>query len=259
MNSKIIINSSVAFIVASLLEMTLHEAGHFSAAFLLGYHPVLHHNYVAYGEIPQRDHIITAMAGPLVSLCIGILFHILLNAGKLRGMNALVALYFSIFGYIGFLGYVMIAPFFSYGDTGYVLNALGCPMWMMVVLALIAVIVFYFLSKTWAIHFIGLMNKQTATDFQQRKRFIYSVVLFPLFIGIAITTLLNLPVPTTLSLIAPLTSPYVILWAFGAYLRKEGNYFDEKQQIASKIYVNWIFIFLVVVIVNRLLVAGFQA
>lgn len=256
MRYKIVINSSVAFIIASILEMTLHEGGHFCAALFSGYHATLHHNYVSYGDMPLHTHIITALAGPAVSLFIGMICGGIINTKRLRGMNALVVLYLSIFGYIGFFGYVMIAPFFSYGDTGYVLNAIGCPMWLMVILSLSAVAVFYFLSKAWAVHFIGLMSRATASDFQKRKSFIYSLVLFPLFSGIIITTLLNLPVPTALSLIAPLTSPYVILWAFGHYLKKEGRYFDEEESIGKKIYWGWLAVMALIIAVNRFLVSG---
>lgn len=258
MSYKIIINSSLAFIIAALLEMTLHEGGHFCATFLLEHHAVLHHNYVSFGEMPLKDHIIVALAGPVVSLFIGIVFNLLLNRKRLRCMNALIALYLSIFGYIGFIGYVMIAPFFSYGDTGYVLNAIGCPMWIMVMLSVLSIATFYFLSKAWSVHFIGLMSKETASNFQKRKRFIYSLVLIPLFIGITVTTLLNLPAPTVLSLIAPLTSPYVILWAFGYYLKKEGAYFDNQESVGKKIYLGWIIVLMLIVALNRILVPGFS-
>lgn len=258
MQYKVVINSTVAFIVASVVEMTLHECGHFCVAIFLGYPAVLHHNYVTYGEITKSHNIITALAGPLVSLLIGVVFNIIMNRKRLKGINALVCLYLSIFGYIGFFGYVMIAPFFSYGDTGYALHAIGCPMWGIILLSVLAVTAFYFLSKAWSPHFIALMSKGTASGFQQRKKFIYSLVLLPLFIGIVVTTLLNLPSPTFLSLMAPLTSPYVILWAFGYYLKKEGTYFDEQESIGKKIYLNWLIIMIVIIAINRFLVSGIQ-
>jgi hypothetical protein len=42
-----------------------------------------------------------------------------------------------------------------------------------------------------------------------------------LFAGIIITNLLNLPVKTALSLIAPLTSPFTLMWANGYALKQK--------------------------------------
>jgi hypothetical protein len=258
MRYNIIINSSIAFVLAAILEMTLHEAGHFVASIAQGGNAILHHNYVQHANESENGRIITALAGPLVSLIIGISFQGILNRKIYKGMTALVLLYISLFGYIGFLGYVSIAPFFSYGDTGFVLRAIGCPMWGIITLALISVFITFLAAKALAVHFIAMMSKQTADDLKQRKQFIYALVFLPLFIGIAITTLLNLPVPTTLSLIAPLTSPFVILWPFGYYLRSAGTYYDESESIAQKIPKGWVVVLLIVIVINRLLVPGFE-
>ena len=45
-NTYIIINSSILFIIASTLEMTLHEFGHFFASILVHAQGIsIHHNY----------------------------------------------------------------------------------------------------------------------------------------------------------------------------------------------------------------------
>lgn len=256
MRSKIIINSSVAFIVATIVEMTLHECGHFMATLAMGGQATLYHNYVQHNDVSETARCISAFAGPVVSLLIGIVFHLLVNSRRYKSMTALVLLYLSIFGYVGFFGYVMIAPFFSYGDMGFVLRYIGCPMWLIYTLAALAGVVLFFLGKAWSVHFIGTMSRATAGSPKLRRQFIYSLVFWPLFIGIAVTTLLNFPVPTTLSLIAPLTSPFVLLWPFGYYLRNAGVYYDEEESIGKKIYIGGIIALVVIIVINRLLVGG---
>lgn len=254
---NIIINSSVAFVIASIIEMTLHEAGHFIAATCFHGSPTLFHNSVNYGDLQSNEQrIVCAIAGPVVSLCIGFLAHYILHRQLFRGIPSLLCIYLSIFGYVGFFGYITIAPFFNYGDTGYVLRAIECPLYLIIVFALVSVFITFLIMKSLSIYLIGMMNNETGQNGKQRNKFIRMLVLYPLFIGIAITTLLNFPVPTVLSLIAPLTSPYVILWPYYYYLKTHVVYTDEKQSISKKIGYKWMAVLLIAVVINRLLVMG---
>jgi len=76
----LIINSSILFVIASILEMTFHEFGHFTAAVLVHARDVvLFHNSVSYNTdgLPLTKTMLIAAARPLVSLFIGALFHYL--------------------------------------------------------------------------------------------------------------------------------------------------------------------------------------
>lgn len=254
---QLFINSTVVFVIAAIAEMTIHECGHFFTGLACGGHPVLHHNSVQHmGVRTETMHIIEALAGPLVSLLMGILFHVLLQQKKHRGIMSLFLFYMSAFSYIGFFGYMFIAPFFAYGDTGYVLRAIGCPGWLIITLAITAAFILYLLMRKLAVHIVALMSSSTAADLQLRRRFVSRIIFLPLMAGMAITTLLNLPVPTPLSLIAPLTSPVTLLWAYGDYIRQKQTYADETESINNKLKPLWWVALLVVIIVNRLLVSG---
>ena len=112
---NIIINSTLIFVIASILEMTLHECGHFIAGAIVGAKDlVLYHNYVSYSNegLSLHQSIFVSGAGPLVSLAIGIVFQIICRFRKKKDMFFLFFLYMSVFGHIGFWGYVMISPFF---------------------------------------------------------------------------------------------------------------------------------------------------
>lgn len=254
---RLFINSTVAFTIAAITEMTLHEGGHYVTGMVCGGQHVLHHNYVTHTGLPSdAAHIAEAMAGPLVSLLMGIIFQLLLQRKTYRGMTALFTFYMSAFSYIGFFGYMFIAPFFAYGDTGYVLRAIGCPMWLIIVQAIAGALALYMVMRKLAVHIVALMSTATATDIKARRRFVSYIIFYPLLAGIVTTTLLNLPVPTTLSLIAPMTSPVTLLWVYGDYMRGKQTYADETESINNKLKPVWWLALLAIIVVNRLLVGG---
>jgi hypothetical protein len=261
--NQLILNSTILFVIASTLEMTLHELAHFVAAFAVGSKgSILYHNYVTNNnedQVSLSQTIIIKAAGPIVSLFIGIVFHWICKNQTTRNLNFLFNLYMSVFGYIGFFGYLMIAPIFEYGDTGYIFNALAFPSWLIIVLAVLGLIILYLMMRYLVRFFVEIIPGEWIKDDKQRKKFIHSLIFYPLLIGIAITTLLNLPAPTTASLIAPAFSPFTIMWVYGEALSKQYPTFTtylNNGEIMQRSY-KWQLLFVLIVFINRLLVEGF--
>ncbi len=258
---NIIINSSILFVCASVLQMTLHELGHFAAAILIHAKNVtLHHNYVSTetADMSLSGAIFYAAAGPLVSLLIGVCFHLVCSLQKKRDMLFLFNLYLAVFGYIAFFGYLMVAPFFTYGDTGYIFKALNFPMWLTIGIAIMGGVALYTLMCKLIRFFVEMGTGNMISDKQSRRTFMSSLVQYPLYIGIVITTLLNLPTPTMLSLIYPAFSPFSIMWAYGRGLSK-GYPADKMSADVSginSIQPVWIIILFLIIVMNRLLVYG---
>ena len=94
-------------------------------------------------------------------------------------------------------------------------------MWLTIAIAAIGVLVLYFLMSNLVKYFVEMGTEEIAITKERRTPFINSLILYPLLFGIIITTLLNLPVPTFLSLIAPICSPFTIVWAYGDALKKK--------------------------------------
>ncbi|HEY4194359.1 MAG TPA: hypothetical protein VGM63_02410 [Mucilaginibacter sp.] len=257
----ITINSTMLFVMASITTMTLHESGHFVASILVHAKQIsIHHNYTSNIDVglPLASVLFIKGAGPLVSLIIGILFHFLCSRQATRNILFLFKLYMSAFGYIGFFGYLMIAPMFQDGDTGYICHALNFPIWLTIIIAVIGVVILYFLMNTLMRYFVEMGSKEIIENRTSRKAFLRSLLIYPLIIGIVITTLLNLPMPVFLSLVAPICSPCTFLWGYGnAFYKKypTGNANKEFESL-NKIKP-WLFVFIIVVIiVNRLLANG---
>ena len=266
MNSSfknILINSTLLFIIASMLEMTLHECGHFMAGAIVGAkNLVLYHNYVSYNSevLSMKRSIFISGAGPIVSLIIGIVFQIICSLRKNKDLFFLFCLYMSVFGHIGFWGYIMISPFFSYGDTGYIFASLGFSSWLVWIIAFSGAVALFFIMKSLTKFFVQTGSKEIIEIQQTRDKYIKSLLLFPLFLGIIITTLLNLPVPTPLSLIAPLFSPFAIMWPYGYAVR--GKYPIESLNTGfdrfNRVYPALLVFLAFIILMNRLLVLGLK-
>ena len=139
-------NSTILFIVACILQMTLHEFGHFFVAIFVHAKGIsVHHNYVDNIDegLPLRSILCIKGAGPLMSLIIGIVFHITCSLQKKRNITFLFELYMSVFGYIGFFGYLMTSPIFTNGDTGYICLALKFPIWLTIIIAVSGTFILY--------------------------------------------------------------------------------------------------------------------
>jgi uncharacterized protein YacL len=258
---NILISSSILFVTASTLETLLHEGGHFIAAQLMAGSPTIYHNHVSYNLTDVSHHdIIAAAAGPLVSLLIGVLFHLIQMLRKPGGSTGLFLFYMSAFGYIGFFGYMLTAPFFTYGDTGFILKALSAPGWLINALAMLSALALYLIMGTLAPYVVSCMSSITAENRNSRMSFINQIITYPLIIGTIIETLLSIPVPTFLSLLAPILSPLTLIWPFGYYMKSNGaqDYYDEDESLASYINWGWLIPCIGLILLNRFLVGGFQ-
>jgi hypothetical protein len=257
---KLVVNAAALFVSASILEMTLHEAGHFVAGLLLHLRPTLYHNYVSWAKIPLPfASIYAASAGPVMSLITAMVTLLWLQAGNPNGFARMFLWYFSFSGFVGFFGYLMIAPFFSYGDTGYVLRALECPMWLIITLAITGVLILVGSIRLLAPHMVSLMDEKAAVDKRARGQFVLSTVLYVLLIGIPLTALLNLPTPTFLSILAPLMSPWSLLYAYGYYMRGKPFRNQYGEQLSDRwMPVGWWILFIALILLNRLLVFGYS-
>lgn len=258
---NIIANSTMLFVITSVLVMTLHEFGHFFVSILVHARQLsIHHNYTSNSSegISLTSMLFIKGAGPFVNLIVGVLFHFICSRQTKRNALSLFYAYMSLFGYVGFFGYLIIAPGTPGGDTGYVFYALDVPLWAMDILAVIGVIALYILINRLMRYFVGMGSKEIIENERERTRFIRSLILFPLTIGIVLTTLLNLPVPVIISLIAPICGSLTILFGYGNALKKNyslENTSSEFEQFNKFNFPLFIF-FMLTIVVNRLLVHG---
>lgn len=193
-----------------------------------------------------------------MSLIIGILFHFVCSRRTNRNISFLFQIYMSLFGYIGFFGYLIIAPLTPGGDTGYILYSLNIPVWMMVVLAIIGTAALYLLINGLMKYFVEMGSKEIIEHAEERMKFIRSLLYIPLIIGLIVTTLLNLPVPVIISLTAPICGSLTILCG---YENASHKYYplkttNKEYEKFNRFNFLWFGFFVFTIIVNRLLVYG---
>jgi len=257
----LILNATILIIVTAILVMTLHEFGHYFAAISVHAKGIsIHHNYVSNIDegLPLKSILFIKGAGPLVSLLIGIVFHVLCSRQKNRNLTFLFLLYMAAFGYIGFFGYLMIAPIFTGGDTGYICAALNFPIKLTIGIAISAGLILYVLIRTLTKYFVEMGSTEILEKKNTRISFVHAILLLPVLFGMPFTTLLNLPVISLISLISPICSPFTFLWDYGNALHK--NYHSEIRNShfnrLNKLNGVLIILLVITIIYNRLMVKG---
>ncbi len=258
---NIILNSTMLFVIASILTMTFHEFGHFITSIIVHAQQIsIHHNYTSSSSVGLSllDNILIKGSGPVVSLIVGVVFHFICSRQVKRTAFFLFNIYMSLNGYIGFFGYLIIAHFVPGGDTGYVCYSLGFPAWLTILLGFVGAVVLYLIINSLMKYFVAMGSKEIIENKEDRKEFIRSLILFPLFIGLVITTLLNLPVPTLVSLIAPICGSLTILCGYDNALEKKYILKDMNTEFEQFNKYNFLLfaLFLLTITLNRLLVYG---
>jgi hypothetical protein len=133
-------NSAVAFALAGMVAVLLHETSHAVAGLVLGDRDVRLYGYqVSFAEPrPPMRAVATALTGPVFSLVLGaVVIATTRNAG--RGFARLFFLWLGLISAQNFFGYLIIAPFGQVGDTGQALALLGAPTAVYVVLFVVGV------------------------------------------------------------------------------------------------------------------------
>ena len=260
---NVLLNSTLLFIIANILETTLHECGHFAMALALKAQQVsLHHNYVNFNtaSLSVKDRILVSSAGPLVSLLTGIVFELLCLWKPRKDLGFMFMNYMAIFGYIGFFGYLLIAPFFAGGDTGYVFLAWGLPLWSVITISIVSIGILYIFMARLTRNFVIMCPVQAMELQHSRAQFMYALIFYPTLIGILVTTLMNLPAIVLLSLLAPIMRPFTILWTFPLAIRKDykGIFSNEDFRRINHPSIYVFLGFLIIILINRFLVPGFM-
>lgn len=252
---NILINSTLAFVSAFVFTTVIHEGGHFLSYMFFGAHPTLFHNYVQTPDqhLSTLARVVSALAGPVISLVQAVVFGLIVSKGRKNTASHLLFLWLSLLGYVNFFGYLVMTPLFTGGDTGAVAELLNIVYVIRIVIALAGFAVLLWIIRHTARNFSTFIPAEL--EGQQRSRYVYRLMFFPIMVGSAVNTLLAFPVAAVLSAIYPATSSYVIMSSFRAILHGSSSHVSrsECEGGISKILV---FLALSAIILNRLLTFG---
>ena len=250
---NLFINALAVFVLTHLITQMLHESAHAVTAFFAGAGPILYHNHVESAvEVSDFKRILIAAAGPLYSFFQFLICFLIMRRIKTSAMVNLFWTWMMLWGYIGFFGYIMMTPFFKYGDTGFVAVQLGVSDTGRFLIGAVGMAAFFFISA------IGFKPFAYLWRSGEKRTFYNHLILYPLFVGVPINTIIDLPVPTFLSLLAPLCMPWCVMMVYGKLLSKK-DLVPESQNGSvdlNEIAVKWYIFLLVVFLVNRFLIFG---
>jgi len=250
------------FVVGFALTTFLHELAHALAAKMLNIDPVLFHSYVSYTDldVSEINQLYIAGAGPLFSLLQSIVFIGLFRSRVRVDFTVLLYLWLAIMGMIVFLGYMMIAPFASYGDTGRVYAILSVPGYVGLILsavALTATIYFFKKMTPFIAAIISQLKNKTGID---DKKAVSLFFVTPLVVGTVFNVLISLPAPTPISLVLPFV---ISLTMIPSALRLQGLIFSSKEnslfdvRLLERTY--WpVAAMALMIVISRVLAAGIK-
>jgi hypothetical protein len=101
-------------------------------------------------------------------------------------------------------------------------------------------------------------SKEILEKKESRISFVRSLLFLPVLFGIICTTMLNLPIVALISLIAPVFSPFTLLWDYGNALQKKYDLktTNENLNVLNRINSGLIVLLVLTVLYNRMLVEG---
>ena len=116
----------MSFALACLVMITVHELAHALAAVALGLSPTMYGDSVETHATTDTQQVVTALAGPVASLVIGLAV-LALPEPRWSPVWRLALLWFGLLDVQEFSGYLITGPFAGIGDIGQVLKVTNAP------------------------------------------------------------------------------------------------------------------------------------
>ncbi len=171
----LLLNSSVAFALALVLTLTIHEFGHALASLILGFRPVIHAFSVDTNVATNQQHIITQLTGPIISLVVG-LFFLSITSAK-NSFLRLTLLWMGLLGIQQFAGYLITALFTTVGDIGNALHRLNAPLMVKLLIFAIGWVITFFVGRFATQRLIALTNPEETLAPQLRQLGLFAWLL----------------------------------------------------------------------------------
>ncbi len=213
---RIILNSTVLYVITFLLTTIIHESGHAIIGLINGSEPILHHNYVEHlnsNNLLITQKVSISLAGPLISLMQGLFIGLIFIKTQKQSLFKLFLLWFSILGFSNFFGYLMTGPIFQKGDIGKVFLLMNFPLILQIIIAIIGGVILSYMAYKLTIPFLEFCTKKECiSDAKSRENYAFRIIIIPWIIGSTIVTLLYLPIIAIVSVIYPLTSGMIFIF-----------------------------------------------
>jgi hypothetical protein len=254
-----IVMATAIFVIAFLITTMVHELAHGVVSCIAGNQPVLHHVFVKHNKMTERKRAVVASAGPLVSLCQGVVFvAIFYWVSVAAGGLQLFILWLGMHGLINMFGYLMTTPFVPNADLGIISRCLKWPgwfNWLLALLGLALVTAVGFWMRDLLFQALPIEASVLSATAQSKVVLLYAIV--PWLLGSVAIIFLTMPAPHWISYAYPVLSGFFLIVTYSSAGSLE--VFHGGVSVWAGVHLGgWIFLLLVVVIIFRSLVKGRQ-
>jgi len=180
-----LVNSTVAFVGALFLSITLHELAHGLTALAFGVKPTVYAAYETHPPLSSGREAVVAVAGPLFSLVSGLIALLVPRRG--RGFWRLFTIWFGVLSIQSFFGYLMTGPFVPYGDIGHAFRLLHAPGVAYVVVFVVGVLGTFALGRFLTEQLLELTDGEGQVRAAQLRQFAF----FTWIAGVVLALLLS--------------------------------------------------------------------
>lgn len=260
MNEKlnISLNSTMLYVMAFIMTTIFHEFAHALLGLLHNSDPVIHHNYVEHlstSNLTAQQQVSIAFAGPILSLCQGLICGWIFLKRENKGIYGLFLLWFAVLGFNNFLGYLMTGPFFSAGDIGKSYQLLDTPLWIQVISALLGAALLLYIAYKITKPFLqfGYKTKWLVKS-RARKNFSFHILILPWILGSVIMTFLYMPIIAIVSIIYPVMSGFVFIYPWQNATTIE-NVQSAKSNNLGKLSIKVLVLLVVLILIFKFLLA----
>lgn len=183
-----LVNSAIAFALALMAVITVHELAHGVAALTQGLHPVVHPLFEDDNASTVGTKVFIALAGPIFSLVSGVVVLALPQLGAVHGFWRLTILWFGLISVQEFSGYLITGLFTDVGDVGASFALWGTPIWARLLVFLAGWALTYLTGRVATRRLLQLTDESAEVGPQLRD-----LGLFAWLAGAAISIILSLP------------------------------------------------------------------
>jgi Peptidase M50B-like len=187
-NRLILVNSAVAFALALVVMITLHELAHGVAAILQGQTPVIYSGSEQVGAATVRSRVLIAAAGPLGSLLSGLVVLSFPQVSRRRVFLRLLILWFGLLSVQEFAGYLFVGMFGSVGDVAIIYSLLSTPFLVKLVILIIGAGMTAALGRLATLRLLEMTDPRGLPAPELRR-----LGLFAWITGVTMVALLSLP------------------------------------------------------------------
>jgi hypothetical protein len=253
----VLINLSAARVFSALVTTIVHEPGHFAISLSLGNSATLYHNRVETpGEnLNFRNQLFIPMGGPLISLSQGVICILLFKKVK-NGITSLTVLWLGISGLMAFFGYIMIAPVAQEGDTGKIFALLENPFWWEFIIALLGLLIFTYMLIFFHRSLENFITEDISNGKLMRTNWARLLIMYPVMIGIVVTSILTFPIIVFLSLLPSIMMPFMLFMVYSRMVTSKSKIEKEQNKDVTELSIPLIILLLFTIVLNRVLVWG---